>query len=151
MPKTRNRHKIWNILLNKTRPYSFIHTVFVQALVLNQFETDVIQLVERSHPNKTLKTIQSKFKFNSNYSVRIVRRRIMTKTDILSQPISDFRKILPNKLMFENNQVRWNSKIFIEHIFLFSKTFMILAQFTFWDLRHIYWYMERYILMDRHF
>ena len=138
MPKTRNRHKIWNILLNKTRPYSFIHTVFVQALVLNQFETDVIQLVERSHPNKTLKTIQSKFKFNSNYSVRIVRRRIMTKTDILSQPISDFRKILPNKLMFENNQVRWNSKIFIEHIFLFSKTFMILAQFTFWDLRHIY-------------
>ena len=138
MPKTRNRHKIWNILLNKTRPYSFIHTVFVQALVLNQFETDVIQLVERSHPNKTLKTIQSKFKFNSNYSVRIVRRRIMTKTDILPQPISDFRKILPNKLMFENNQVRWNSKIFIEHIFLFSKTFMILAQFTFWDLRHIY-------------
>ena len=26
---------------------------------------------------------------------------------------------------------------------------MILAQFTFWDLRQLYWYMESYILIDR--
>ena len=115
-------HKIYNIFLNKTYCCIQLHT---HSNCLKHSGTERSQNrwfqadFERSRPNhgstQLCRLDHGQFGTEKKYESWFMIKPVIT--DFRSFPISDFQEILPNKLMFENNQFWWEFVIFLKFVF----------------------------------